>query len=247
MKFTVLAASLCLCLPVSALGQTAGGLDCEGGGSYSDLLKKAEGGAKLWHATNPDSTATGAYQFTFGTLKELGFIKSGALPAFGEGSWAGVEWTGKGGVYSRDDFFNNQAAQDLALSDLTTRNLETVSSDWSEGMEVDGVPMTAGGVAFATHMLGAGGFKQWAASGFTPAGLDADRAAEHNMSLDEYQNHFVKRLAEGGCMDPGMISSGAGNGDVGPMAEVGLMPWGVPVAAAIIMPGDLQSLTQPGS
>lgn len=234
--------------PAPAFAAEPGALDCDGSQSYSDLVAKYEGGGKGASATNPDSTASGSYQFTFDTLKELGFIKSGSLPSFGEGNWDGVEWTGKGGVHSRQDFFNSDTAQDLALSELTEKNLKAVEGLW-EGKTVNGVPLTAGGVAFATHQLGAGGFRAWAESGFTSAGLNATHAKGHhkNMSeaaaLEAYQNHFVNRLAKGGCMDPGMISSG--QNDVGPMAEVGLMPWDEHKAAVKpIFPGQMQSLGQ---
>lgn len=237
--------------PVMAAESGGGaGLDCDGSQSYADLVAKYEGGGKGASATNPDSTASGSYQFTFGTLKELGFIKSGSTPGFGEDSWSGVEWTGKGGVYSRDDFFKSNAAQDLALSELTEKNLKAVEGLW-EGKTVNGVPLTAGGVAFATHQLGAGGFQAWAASGFTSAGLNPTHAKGHHKGLSEaealeaYQNHFVNRLAKGGCMDPGIISSG--ESDIGPMAEVGLMPWDEhKMAVRPIFPGQLQSLGQQG-
>lgn len=248
MLITMRTSALCallLAAPVSmvalAAPSHASGLDCDGSQSYSDLVLAHEGGAKAFHATNPTSTATGAYQFTFGTLKDLGFVESGSTPPPGEGDWSGVKWTGKGGIYSRSDFMNSESAQNLALDEFTKGNLQSVSNHWTEGQTVNGVPLTAGGVAFATHMLGAGGFQQWAASGFSPSGLNAGHAAAHNMSLDEYQNHFAKRLAQGGCMDPGMISSGSS--EVGPMAEVGLMPWDEHRnPASVVLPGTLTSL-----
>lgn len=206
-----LGASLVFLSPGLALAADAidmGG-SCPPGSSYSDMVAGGEGGAAGQYATNPGSTATGTYQFTFGTLQDLGYISSSSPKptSFGESDWDNVIWTNKDGVSSRRGFMDSQSAQDNALNELTSRNLQTVSGSWSPDQSVDGVQLTDGGVAYATHMLGAGGFEQWAASGFSPSGLDASIAAAHGWTPEEYQRHLVERLAEGSCTDPGDIST----------------------------------------
>lgn len=227
-----LAATLALTLgSSSAFAQDSiemGG-NCPAGSSYADMVAGGEGGAAGQYATNPGSTATGTYQFTFGTLQDLGFISSDspAPTSFGESDWNNVIWTGKSGVTSRKGFMDSESAQKTALNDLTARNLKATAGSWSPGQSVDGVELTDGGVAYASHMLGAGGFNKWAASGFSPSGLDAKIAAAHGWTPEEYQAHLVKRLAEGSCTDPGEI----GNGENEDLPPVYLMDWKAYVSA----------------
>ena len=120
----------------------------------------------------------------------------------------------------------NQAAQDAALSRLTERNWSSIASSTPLGETVNGVPMTEGGALYATHMMGAGGYREWASCGFQPACLDPAQAAANNMTVEEYQAHLMKRVAEGAGVDPSNIEAAA-------FAELGaddapgasLMPW----------------------
>lgn len=191
-------------------------VDSAGSGNYADLVMGGEGGGN-WSATNPGSTATGGYQFTYGTLVDLGFIKPGQkTPGPGAGSWSGIEWTGKGGVYSRSDFMANRGAQDLALNDFTQRNWNLISSNTPVGTTVNGVTMTQGGALYAAHMLGPGGYNQWASCNFQASCLDAKIASAHGWTQEEYKNHLMKRIAEGGGYDTSLIaSSGGGAGGMG--------------------------------
>lgn len=220
-------------------GASSEGQCGDGEGDYSSLVKRFEGSDNP-AAINPTSTATGSYQFLFGTLKELGYISAGSTPGAGEGDWAGSVWTGKDGVYSRAEFMANEAAQANALSEFTEKNLTAIAGTYEVGQVVNGIPMTDGGAAIASHMLGAGGFKQWAASGFAAEGLDAGIAAAHGWTQAEYRDHLMKRVAAGGCYDPADITGGSGS--IGEMPLIGLMPWetGYPIAA--IFPGAFATL-----
>jgi hypothetical protein len=219
--------------------------DADGG--YADFILEIEGGAQGFSATNPASTATGAYQFLFKTLGDLGYIdlpRSREIlgrnqPPFGEGNWEGVVWNGQDGIYSREQFMASRAAQDNALRRFTEDNLRQVEGHWTPGQVVNGIPLTAGGVAAATHLLGTGGFQQWAASGFSPSGLNADFARSHAGSQEAWQEAIMRRVARGGCFDPGDIRSTGG--DIGELPEIFLMPWTPRLLAPIIMPGQLRS------
>ena len=222
---------------------------CGEDGDYGAYIRQIESGPQGYSATNPSSSATGAYQFTIGTLKELGYITHIPGPAsrhFGNSSWEGVVWSDKArgmGINSRADFKANHGAQDRAFNDLTQRNLQAVSGHWTEGATVNGVQMTQGGVAAAVHMLGAGGFRAWAASGFSPSGLNASIAAAHNWTPEQYNQHLMNRVARGGCMDPGDIEmADIGIHEITELPEIYLMPFNQRPGPAPILPGQIVSL-----
>ncbi len=220
------------------------GTGCDMEGNYAAMVLAGEGGSAGQFATNPSSTATGSYQFLYGTLADLGYIDTARSrrPAPGAGSWEGVVWNGKDGIYSRDAFMASPAAQDNALREFTQGNLDLISGTYSEGEIVNGVPMSSGGAAYATHMLGAGAFRTWAASGFSPSGLDAGIAADHGWSRDQYNDHLMRRVAEGGCHDPGTIEGfgSSGTTTIDPLPEIFLMPWSPHSRAPVVLPGQLR-------
>lgn len=227
-----------LAVAPASFAQEAGSSDasaCSGDGNYAAGVLGFEGGGDP-RATNPGSTATGSYQFLYGTLVNLGYIEPGQdKPPAGAGNWDGIRWTGKDGVYSRDQFMSSQSAQDNALAAFTNQNLAAISGSYSDGQVINGVPMTSGGAALAAHMLGSGGFNKWAASGFSPSGLDAGIAAAHGWTPEEYQNHLMKRVAAGGCFDPGLIESPSEL--VQDLPEIFLMPWDAAYQVPPILPG----------
>jgi hypothetical protein len=238
--FLLVLSSPALAQGASEAGESASNCDAEGG-SYSDVITRFESGGRL-DATNDDSTATGKYQFLYGTLAELGYIEKSASnqPPPGAGEWSNVVWTGQDGIHSRADFMASEAAQNAALDRFTQNNLTAISGTFTEGQIINGIPMTSGGAAAAAHMLGSGGFNKWAASGFSAAGLDAGIAAAHGMTPEEYNNHLMKRVAAGGCFDPGDIKSSGGAMEDIP--AIFLMPFGEGVARPRVGPGQLQSL-----
>lgn len=204
-----------------------------GSQSYNDLVLRGESGGNQ-HATTQLGSATGTYQFTAATLKGLGYISSlpeGGVPA-GDGEWQGVSWTGQDGVRSRQDFMDNMYAQDQALARLTEQNLVSISSNI--GGTANGIPVTEGGAAYAAHMMGAGGFNQWASCGYQPECLDPSQAAANNMTLEEYQAHLMNRMAEGAEVDPSNITQEGGyeGEDLPPAA---LMPWTAEIGARVNM------------
>lgn len=231
-----------LALPAAAYAQDMGG-DCGEGSDYGALVRGGESGAAGYSATNPGSTATGAYQFTYGTLVDLGYINGSASkhPGPGAGDWSGVVWTAESGVSSRAEFMANQGSQDRAIGKFTSKQLGAISNSYTPGQMVNGVAMSNGGAAYAAHMLGSGGFNKWAASGFSASGLDPKIAAAHGWTPEQYNAHLMKRVAEGGCFDPGDIAMG--NDEIDDLPEIFLMPWKPMQRAPVIMPGQLRSLS----
>ena len=202
------------------------------GTEYANMVLAGEGGGN-WGATNArqESTASGAFQFTYGTLQELGYIdrKSRAVGAdmFGPGEWGPdsdgneVIWTGLNGVRSRQDFLTNQAVQVNALSIYTEKNLKIIDPDYST--TANGVPLTAGGVGYAAHFLGAGGFKQWQSCGYQPSCLPEQALAANGAYTAQTMNEMLMgRMAEGAEVDPSCIDPTQFDGE---LPGIVLMPW----------------------
>ncbi len=217
--------------------------ECGSDEDFGAYIRQIEGGGKGYEATNPGSSATGAYQFLIGTLKELGYVQHYSGPAssyFGDSGWNDVVWTGKDGINSRAEFMASQGAQDRAFAEFTQRNLQAVAGNWTPGETVNGIQMTSGGVAAATHMLGVGGFRQWAASGFSASGLDPKIAAAHGWSPEQYNKHLMNRVAKDGCMDPNDIT--IGNDAIAELPEIFLMPFTAKPGKPVIIPGRIASV-----
>ena len=172
-----------------------------------------------------ESTASGAFQFTYGTLQDLGYISPNSRPVgtdmYGPGEWEGVTWTGLDGVNSRMEFLNNQAAQVNALSRFTEQNLSIINADYNSS--ANGVPLTPGGVGYASHFLGAGGFNQWASCGYQPSCLpEAALAANSSYTPETMNEMLMGRMAEGAGVDPSCIDASQFEGEIPPVV---LMPW----------------------
>ena len=206
-----------------------------GSGNYADLIGAGEGGQgdAAWSATNPGSTATGRYQFLYDNFVRYGYIdgSQSRRPSPGAGEWSGVVWTGKDGVTSRSDFMNNRAAQDNMLGSFTQDNWSSISGSTPLGTTVNGVQVTQGGALYAAHMLGSGAYQKWAACGYQPQCLDSKIAADHGWTLQQYNDHLMRRMAEGGGYDPSVVASADGGAGGGGMAapieqmKLKLMPW----------------------
>lgn len=236
-------------LPGAALAADAGGVagsgNCDGDpGGYGSMLAGYESGVHGQYATNPNSTATGLYQLTVAALQDAGYITSvSGATGFGEDDWSNVTWSGKDGIYSRAQYMANTQAQANSLEAYTAKNLSYISGYYTDGQMVNGVTMTDGGAAAAVHMLGSGGFQQWANSGFSPSGLSSSVAAAHNMTQEEYQQHLMERVASGGCFDPANVTAAAPTTQDGTpvqdLPEIFLMPWENPFPPTVIFPGSI--------
>lgn len=183
--------------------------------TFQEWVRLWESGsyAGNYQQTTPLGTATGAYQLPYAALKDAGYVADGGTPAFGAGEWPNVKWTGKKGIWSRADFLNSIEAQDDAFASNTNMNWNYIKNKVPLGQTINGITMTKEGALSAAHMMGMGGFEQWAGCNFQSSCLIADHAAANNMTLEEYQAHLMKRVAEGGGMDPGDIVIGEDDGD----------------------------------
>jgi hypothetical protein len=226
-KNTTVAFIMCLLIPVQAMAQcdSAGGTGT--GDDYATMVLGGEGGGR-WDVTNllQESTATGAFQFTYGTLQDLGYIthdsRSVGSDMYTSAEWSGnVQWTGLDGVGSRTEFLNNQAAQVAALTRFTANNLEIIGADYSSS--ANGVPITPGGVGYASHFLGAGGFNEWSSCGFQPSCLpSAALGANSSYTAESMNQMLMDRMAEGAGVDPSCANMENYEGEI---PAIVLMPW----------------------
>lgn len=232
----------------AAGGVTASIPDTANGKSYSEMVFAGEADHRGYGSTTDLGTATGAYQFTFETLQDLGYVEKGQQrPAFGKDPWEGVKWTGKGGVNSRTEFLADGAAQDQALGDFTEKNWASIQSKTPLDTTVNGVPMTQPGALYAAHLLGTGGFAQWASCDFQAHCLSSGQASANGMTKDELQAHLMGRVAKGAGVDPSTITGGGSGGGSGMGGGVSsfetvamkLMPWDSAAARVTMLPGDM--------
>jgi hypothetical protein len=227
-KLSAFAIALSTATSTSAMGgcQSNGGVGTKSG-DYASLVLKHEGGPAGYGATSDLSSATGAFQVTYKNLKRMGYISSGPknVPA-GAGEWAGVTWSGKGGINSRADFLASEGVQNAVLSDLTQSNINGMKYiNWGTDT-VGGVTLTKGGAGLASHFLGGPKFKKWASCGFQSSCLDPTQAAANNLSIEEMQKLLEKRVAEGGGVDPGCIDTTTGT-EAEDFPPAALMEWSI--------------------
>lgn len=218
------------------------------GKTYSQMVYGGEADHRGYASTTKLGTATGAYQFTFETLQDLGYVEKGQTrPPFGDDPWNGIKWTGKGGVSSRAEFLANSAAQDEALGVFTEKNWASIQSKTPLKTTVNGVPMTQPGALYAAHMIGTGGFSQWASCDFQAHCLSAEQASANNMTKEQLQAKLMGRVAEGAGVDPSTITSGGGGGGGGmgggtssfKNVDMKLMPWDSHGIRVTMLPGDV--------
>ncbi|MFX4300201.1 hypothetical protein [Pseudosulfitobacter pseudonitzschiae] len=222
----IIAALVVFSIPATGMAScmSDGGISSDGT-EYANMVLGGEGGGN-WAATNGDSTATGAFQFMYGTLQDLGYISGNSRPVgsdlYGDSDWSDVTWTGLDGVNSREEFMNNQAVQVTALGRFTQNNLDQIGADYTSS--ANGVPLTPGGVAYASHFLGAGGYQQWSSCGYQASCLPSNILAQNaNLGgMEGINDMLMGRLAEGAGVDPSCIDPGSFDGDI-PFAA--LMPW----------------------
>lgn len=140
---------------------------------------------------NPNSSAKGRFQFIDSTLQDLGMMD------------ANKNWTGKYGVHSTADFYASHSAQEQLMFEFTQRQWDAIDGLAKSyiGSSVNGIIINEGAMLHAAHLLGAGGFNKWAASGFTMDGLSASDAAAQGMSLSEFQDYLMSRMEKGSQYD----------------------------------------------
>ena len=130
-------------------------------GSMLNNIRQSEGSGN--YSTNTGNGYYGAYQMGRSALIDVGYMR-------GDGTW-----TGKNGINSLEDYLNTPSAQDAAFLEYGNRNL-TYLGNYQQyiGQTINGVTVTRGGLIAGSHLVGAGGLKDWLTSGGSCTGRAVD-------------------------------------------------------------------------
>lgn len=144
--------------PASSSGGAAGGeVVSENKCDINDILAQFESkGAGGYQAENKYGYI-GKYQMGGSALTDLGYKKDG-------------RWTGKDGIYSKEDFKNNGAIQEKAQGEWVNLLKSRMSglgaaSHLGQTMGSCGKPVTESGMIMGAHLVGPGGASDYMKSG----------------------------------------------------------------------------------
>lgn len=174
---------------------------------YFDALgfkesSSVSGGAQNYGSENPFGYI-GKYQFGEAALFDLGYygIDNSDSNLF-RNDWSG-NWSGKNGINSKQDYFNNGAVQELIIRDwhdILWGRIKFLELDKYEGQILNDNPITISGMLAAAHLIGAGstssdtaGLKGYLLSGavFSPADGNGTTANTFMNFFEGFQTPFI--------------------------------------------------------
>ncbi len=157
----------------------------------------------------------GKYQFGEAALFDLGYygVDQSDDNLF-RNNWTG-NWSGKNGINSKQDYFNNGTVQEIIVRDwhdILWNRIKFLELDKYEGQILNDQPITASGMLAASHLIGAGsrssdtaGLKGYLLSGavFSPEDANGTSANEYMQVFSGFQtpftvNHNIAEIIEGG-------------------------------------------------
>ncbi len=103
----------------------------------------------------------GKYQMGEMALKDAGYYKGDSTPR--KNDWIG-EWTGKDGVWSKEDFLNNPQAQENAIREYhrkVWKYIKALGLDKYVGRTIGGVLITESGLLGGAHLVGVMNLKRF--------------------------------------------------------------------------------------
>jgi hypothetical protein len=103
----------------------------------------------------------GKYQMGEMALKDAGYYKGDSTPR--KNDWIG-EWTGKDGVWSKEDFLNNPQAQENAIREYhrkVWKYIKALGLDKYVGRVIGGVLITESGLLGGAHLVGVMNLKRF--------------------------------------------------------------------------------------
>lgn len=129
---------------------------------FFDNLGKAESGGNYTKVNK--FGYLGKYQFGEQALVSLGYYISDGSKA---NDWKG-KWSGKGGVFSKEDFLKNGFVQEVAVRELVSFHWDVAvvhGMDKTVGKVMHGVKITRNGILAAMHLVGPQGVKNFLSFG----------------------------------------------------------------------------------
>jgi len=149
---------------------------------YNDLGYRESGGN---YASVNKYGYVGKYQMGEAAMVDAGYYRK--TTGNYNNDWTG-QFTGKDGVYSREDFLNNPTAQENAQRIYKQKQWGYIKNfaQKYDGKTINGIPITQSGMLAATHLLGQGKLQKYLQSN----GTDIPRDGNHT-SIEEYLKRFA--------------------------------------------------------
>ncbi|MCP5245104.1 MAG: hypothetical protein H6937_03725 [Burkholderiales bacterium] len=185
------------------------------------------GGAQNYHTENPFGFI-GKYQFGEAALFDLGYYGiDGSDSNLFRNDWSG-NWSGKNGINSKQDFFNNGTVQEIIVREwheTLWNRITFLELDKYDGQILNGQPITISGMLSAAHLIGAGsstsetaGLKGYLLSGavFNPEDNNGTTANEYMAVFSGFQTPFATNHSTAETIDGGIgkdILTGFGGND----------------------------------
>lgn len=152
-------------------------------------------GAQNYDIENPFGFI-GKYQFGEAALFDLGYYGTDNSDSnLFKNDWAG-NWSGKNGINSKQDYFNNGTIQEIIIQDwhdVLWGRIEFLGLDKYEGQILNGNQITISGMLSAAHLLGAGSSSSDTAGlkGYLVSGAVFSTADGNGTTANTYMNLFA--------------------------------------------------------
>lgn len=175
--------------------------------TFLDALAKQESGNVL----NQENQYhyLGLYQMGEKALIEAGYYRPDGTAA---NDWTG-QWTGKDGIYSKNDYLNNATAQNNAVRAYHQKlwsYIEAEGLDQMIGQTANGAPVTPSGLLAGAHLIGAHGLANCLSTGSDCTDGNGTKAMSYMALFGDYDVASVTGVSwSGGGGGPG---GGGGSG-----------------------------------
>lgn len=158
-------------------------------------------GAQNYDAENPFGFI-GKYQFGEAALHDLNYYGTDNSDGnLFKNDWVG-NWSGKNGIYSKQDYLNSGFVQEMIIRDWQTvlwSRIRFLALDKYEGQILNGQSITLSGMLAAAHLIGTGsrssdtaGLKGYLLSGatFSPGDKNGTSANDYMNLFEDFQTPF---------------------------------------------------------
>ncbi len=153
------------------------------------------GGVQNYHIENRFGFI-GKYQFGEAALFDLGYYSVDRSDSnLFKNDWTG-NWSGKSGIFSKQDYFNNGSVQEIIIQDWHSTlwsRIQKLELDQYAGQVLNGIPITASGMLAASHLIGAGSSSSDSAGlkGYLLSGAQISPQDGNGTSANDYMTLFA--------------------------------------------------------
>ncbi|MGX2030418.1 MULTISPECIES: DUF3262 family protein [Methylocaldum] len=161
-----------------------------------------------------ESGHLGLYQMSEAALIEAGYYRPDGTTT---NDWSG-QWTGKDGIYSKNDYLNGSTAQNNAVQAYHHKlwsYIEAEGLDQMISQTANGAPVTPSGLLVGAHLIGAHGLAKCLSSGTGCADGNGTKAMSYMTMLGGYDVASITGIVgtgSGGSVGSGNGGAGGGGG-----------------------------------